>query len=98
VQETDDLVEAAAESDLMYVTRIQKERFTDIKEYEKVKGSYVIDRNLVEKAKKGSSSCILSQGLMRSQGRSIPTKAQLISDRCVMAWLCGWHCWHWSLE
>jgi aspartate carbamoyltransferase catalytic subunit len=30
--------------DVVYVTRIQKERFADIEEYEKVRGSYVIDR------------------------------------------------------
>lgn len=53
VRETDDLVEGAAESDLMYVTRIQKERFSDINEYQKLKGSYVVDRALLEKAKKG---------------------------------------------
>ncbi|MBW2030458.1 MAG: aspartate carbamoyltransferase [Deltaproteobacteria bacterium] len=52
VRETDDLVKAATESDLLYVTRIQKERFSDIKEYEKIKGSYVIDKALLQKAKK----------------------------------------------
>jgi aspartate carbamoyltransferase catalytic subunit len=51
--ETENLVEAAAESDLMYVTRIQKERFSDIKDYEKIKGVYVINEALLEKAKKG---------------------------------------------
>jgi aspartate carbamoyltransferase catalytic subunit len=40
--ETEDLVEAAADSDLIYVTRIQKERFPDIKDYEKIDGVYVI--------------------------------------------------------
>ncbi len=30
--------------DVIYATRIQKERFPDIEEYEKVKGAYVIDR------------------------------------------------------
>jgi aspartate carbamoyltransferase catalytic subunit len=30
--------------DVVYATRIQKERFPDIEEYEKVKGAYVIDR------------------------------------------------------
>lgn len=31
------------ELDVVYVTRIQKERFPDIEEYERVKGAYVID-------------------------------------------------------
>ncbi|MFQ5891883.1 MAG: aspartate carbamoyltransferase [Candidatus Methanofastidiosia archaeon] len=30
--------------EVIYVTRIQKERFPDLEEYERVKGSYVIDR------------------------------------------------------
>lgn len=53
VIETDNLVEAAADSDLLYVTRIQKERFSDINEYERLKGAYVIDNTLLEKVKEG---------------------------------------------
>lgn len=34
--------------DVLYVTRIQKERFPDPNEYEKVKGSYKIKREYVE--------------------------------------------------
>jgi len=34
--------------DVVYVTRIQKERFPDIEEYEKVKGAYVITARTVE--------------------------------------------------
>jgi aspartate carbamoyltransferase catalytic subunit len=53
VVETEDLVEAAADSDLMYVTRIQKERFPNVEDYEKIKGAYVIDETLLDNAKKG---------------------------------------------
>jgi aspartate carbamoyltransferase catalytic subunit len=53
VIETGDLVEAAAHSDVLYMTRIQKERFTDPVEYERLKGSYVVDMELVKKAKQG---------------------------------------------
>ncbi len=49
VVETDDLVMAASKSDLIYMTRIQKERFADLSEYEKVKGSFIIDRTFLEK-------------------------------------------------
>jgi aspartate carbamoyltransferase catalytic subunit len=38
--------------DVIYVTRIQKERFPDKQEYERVKQSYLIDRRLLEKAKR----------------------------------------------
>lgn len=37
--------------DVIYVTRIQRERFPDLQEYEKVKGSYVIDSKILEVAK-----------------------------------------------
>lgn len=48
--ETDDLESSAGEADLIYATRIQKERFPDIAEYKKVAHSYEIDRELLEKA------------------------------------------------
>ncbi len=53
VQETPDLAEAVATSDVLYMTRIQKERFTDPVEYETLKGFYVVDRALVDHAKPG---------------------------------------------
>ncbi len=45
------LEEALPESDVVYVTRVQKERFTDEKEYEKVKGSYIISPETLKTAK-----------------------------------------------
>jgi aspartate carbamoyltransferase catalytic subunit len=53
IVETDNLGEAAAKSDVLYVTRIQKERFADLSEYERLKGSFVITRAVVERAKPG---------------------------------------------
>jgi len=38
--------------DVLYVTRIQKERFPDAAEYAKVKGAYRIDLKTIAKAKK----------------------------------------------
>ncbi len=43
--------EVIGEIDVMYVTRVQKERFPDPLEYERVKGSYRITLKLLEKAK-----------------------------------------------
>ena len=37
--------------DVLYVTRIQKERFPDEEEYLKVKGSYVVGLDLLQKMK-----------------------------------------------
>jgi len=49
--ESTDLDEYISDLDVLYVTRIQKERFPDEEEYVKVKGSYVIDSTMVKKMK-----------------------------------------------
>lgn len=46
-----DLDPVLAESDVIYVTRVQKERFENPEEYEQVKGAYVINREIMNKAK-----------------------------------------------
>lgn len=53
IEETEDVKGALAKSDIVYVTRIQRERFENPKEYEKLKGIYVIDRNTINQSKKG---------------------------------------------
>lgn len=53
VVETDNLYEAAAKSDVLYMTRLQKERFEDLSLYERLKGTYVINNDLIGKAKSG---------------------------------------------
>lgn len=53
IEETEDVEKALSVSDMVYVTRVQGERFEDPKEYEKVKGVYVINREMIKKAKKG---------------------------------------------
>jgi aspartate carbamoyltransferase catalytic subunit len=40
-----------SDADVIYVTRIQRERFPDIQEYEKVRGTYTIDEKTLAKAK-----------------------------------------------
>lgn len=52
VEETDSLEEILPQTDVLYVTRIQKEWFASEEEYQKVKGSYVINAELMRKAKK----------------------------------------------
>jgi aspartate carbamoyltransferase catalytic subunit len=52
VTETTSLDEHLPRLDVLYVTRIQKERFPDAAEYAKVKGSYKIDLEMLKKAKK----------------------------------------------
>jgi aspartate carbamoyltransferase catalytic subunit len=52
VTETESLEKTIPQADVIYVTRIQKERFPDQAEYAKVKGTYRIDLKTLEKAKK----------------------------------------------
>ena len=49
-REVAELEPALREADLVYATRIQKERFPDLAEYQKVVQSYRIDRELLERA------------------------------------------------
>lgn len=46
-----DLSEVVGELDVLYVTRIQKERFPDPLEYARIKDSYQLDRDILHKAK-----------------------------------------------
>ncbi|MGI0081971.1 MAG: aspartate carbamoyltransferase [Nitrosopumilaceae archaeon] len=50
-KESTDLEENLDEFDVLYVTRIQKERFADAEEYAKVKGSYKIGPDMLKKMK-----------------------------------------------
>ena len=49
--ETSDLSVVLPELDVLYVTRIQKERFPDLQEYEKVKDAYKITKEFLQDAK-----------------------------------------------
>jgi aspartate carbamoyltransferase len=53
VFETPTLEEAAAKSDVLYMTRVQKERFTDENEYERLKAVYTVNNDFLVKAKRG---------------------------------------------
>jgi len=52
VTENTNLEKIIPKIDVLYVTRIQKERFPDAAEYAKVKGAYRVDLETIEKAKK----------------------------------------------
>jgi aspartate carbamoyltransferase catalytic subunit len=49
--ETEDLESTITSADVVYQTRLQKERFPDVEEYERLKGSFVITRPLVDTMK-----------------------------------------------
>jgi aspartate carbamoyltransferase len=51
VAETYDVAEIIPDVDVLYITRVQKERFADLAQYEEVKGLYVITPELMGQAK-----------------------------------------------
>jgi carbamoyl-phosphate synthase/aspartate carbamoyltransferase/dihydroorotase/carbamoyl-phosphate synthase/aspartate carbamoyltransferase len=52
VRETHDVADVIANADVLYVTRVQKERFSDLSQYEGVKDQYEITPELMTRAKK----------------------------------------------
>ncbi len=52
IVETTDVKAALAQSDFVYVTRVQRERFPDEESYNRVKGSYIVNNDLLKCAKK----------------------------------------------
>jgi len=57
--EYDRLDEVIAETNVLYVTRIQKERFENLADYEAVKGSYVVDPKLLATAKPAGQMIVM---------------------------------------
>ncbi|MBU6338898.1 MAG: aspartate carbamoyltransferase [Rickettsiales bacterium] len=52
IKETSDLESAMKDLDILYVTRVQEERFVNKKEFEKVKNVFHINKKILNKAKK----------------------------------------------
>jgi len=51
VNETYSVAEAIEDADVLYMTRVQKERFTDLEQYEEVKGFYTITPEVMRRAR-----------------------------------------------
>ena len=51
VEHTDFNEDVIADADILYMTRVQKERFTDLMEYEKVKDVYTLTNSMLSKTK-----------------------------------------------
>lgn len=52
ITEREDLEPVLGQTDVLYHTRVQKERFSDLKEYEASKGRYIINPQIMAKCKK----------------------------------------------
>lgn len=50
-RESHDVADVIEKADVLYVTRVQKERFSDLAQYESVQGAYIIDPELMKMAK-----------------------------------------------
>ena len=50
-EETYSVQDVIGESDVLYVTRVQKERFSDLQQYDELKHYYIVDEKLMESAK-----------------------------------------------
>ena len=48
MEHTDFTEETIAEADILYMTRVQRERFTDLMEYERVKNVYILRARMLE--------------------------------------------------
>ncbi|UMM16623.1 hypothetical protein L5515_013559 [Caenorhabditis briggsae] len=64
------LAEGISHVDVVYVTRIQKERFPSAEDYEKVKGSYIINAKLLNEAARDMDEEL--QGNLLVPARSLP--------------------------
>jgi aspartate carbamoyltransferase len=62
VTETDNLHDVLGDSDVIYWTRVQEERFDDIAEYERIKDGFIITADLFAKA---PENCVLMHPLPR---------------------------------
>ena len=51
VEHTDFNDDVIADADILYMTRVQKERFSDLMEYERVKNVYILKNSMLGKAK-----------------------------------------------
>ena len=51
VEHTEFNDDVIADADILYMTRVQKERFSDLMEYERVKNVYILKRQMLAKAK-----------------------------------------------
>ncbi len=85
--------------DVLYMTRIQKERFVDPLEYERNKGIYILTRRKLERAKKNMLVMHPCPGWTRLRWMWMTTPGRSTSSRpgtaCSPVWLC-WSIWPFS--
>ena len=94
VRETHDVADVIENADVLYVTRVQKERFSDLAQYEEVK-ELLRDHAGADgrRPRKRWSSCIPCPASAKSATPSTTTRAPPTSARCATACTSAWRCW-----
>lgn len=54
IEESNNLADACSKADVIYMTRVQRERFEDVSDYEAVKDEFIIDEKMVDNFKEGA--------------------------------------------
>lgn len=85
VHECESLEEVLGETDVLYVTRVQKERFADEKEWEQVKDAYRVDHAVLSRAKE---DMIVMHPLPRLNGKALRSSPFLLLDRSSVTLCC----------
>ena len=86
------LAKVLPDVDVVYQTRVQKERFASEDEYRAVKGTYILDRSMYDRL---NPDAVVMHPLPRVDEitrRSISTRARPISGRRATVSLFGWLC------
>ncbi len=89
--QTTDLEGVMPELDILYMTRVQRERFFNEEDYLRLKDSYILTPDKLKTRGKISASCIRCPASMKSALPSTTTPVPVISSRFSTANTCGWH-------
>ena len=88
--ETRSLEDALPELDILYMTRVQRERFFNEEDYIRLKNSYVLTRDKLALAPADMAVCTRCPASTRSRWTWTTTPAPPILSRRRTAFICGW--------
>ena len=89
-QEVDNLDEAMPKLDILYMTRVQKERFFNEEDYIRLKDSYILDNKKMQLPRRICTSCTPFPESTRSPWRWTRIPGPPISARPNTGCTCGW--------
>jgi aspartate carbamoyltransferase catalytic subunit len=82
--------EVLPELDVLYMTRVQRERFFNEEDYIRLKDSYILSAEKMKPPRTTSSCSIRCRASTRSRSRWTTTRARSISRRRRTAFMCVW--------